>query len=259
MDLGNRLKEKRAAYNFTQQELADKMHVSRQTISNWEVGRSYPDIESLIQLSELFSISLDALLKGDKKMVTSLKRKNIWEVLYMVVISSLAISSIICAGLDFIYTQELTWSLIVFSGCLIAGGVATVLRYAGENRLIKCGGIVTVLIVPLLLAIAGINPHIDLTQLFRVTAVWVVYVWILIALWKYTSIGFWWLISAVRLLSFAGEYGMLLLIKDSLTLVEFLMSNIVEIALFGLCAVCGLIKVDGGRMDKALREYRYRH
>lgn len=51
--------------NLTQEELADKVYVTRQTISNWENNKSYPDIHSLLLLSSLFDISLDQLIKGD--------------------------------------------------------------------------------------------------------------------------------------------------------------------------------------------------
>lgn len=51
--------------NLSQDELAEKIYVTRQTISNWENNKSYPDIHSLLLLSSLFNISLDQLIKGD--------------------------------------------------------------------------------------------------------------------------------------------------------------------------------------------------
>ena len=53
MDIGKKLKEKRLEENYTQKELAEILHVSRQTISSWEVGRTYPDLDVLIAISEL--------------------------------------------------------------------------------------------------------------------------------------------------------------------------------------------------------------
>lgn len=50
---------------FSQEELAEKIYVTRQTISNWENEKSYPDIHSLLLLSSLFNVSLDQLIKGD--------------------------------------------------------------------------------------------------------------------------------------------------------------------------------------------------
>ena len=65
MELGNRLKELRKQQNINQDELAEKLFVSRQTISNWENDKSYPDIQSVLLLSEIFNVSVDQLLKGD--------------------------------------------------------------------------------------------------------------------------------------------------------------------------------------------------
>ena len=65
MELQNQIKKYRANMELSQEELAEKVYVTRQTISNWENGKSYPDIHSLLLLSNLFGISLDQLIKGD--------------------------------------------------------------------------------------------------------------------------------------------------------------------------------------------------
>ena len=68
MEIEKKLKDARVNAGLTQEQLAEKIMVSRQTISNWENGKSLPDIVSIIKLSDLYQISLDDLLKGDKKM-----------------------------------------------------------------------------------------------------------------------------------------------------------------------------------------------
>ena len=65
MDIGIRIKKYREKQNISQDELALKIFVSRQTISNWENNKSYPDIKSLIMLSNIFNVSLDVFIKGD--------------------------------------------------------------------------------------------------------------------------------------------------------------------------------------------------
>lgn len=65
MELGTHIKKYRNEYALSQDELAEKVFVSRQSISNWENGKTYPDIKSLLLLSEVFSVSLDQLVKGD--------------------------------------------------------------------------------------------------------------------------------------------------------------------------------------------------
>ena len=72
MEIGKKLKNARMEVGLTQEKAAEKTGVSRQTISNWENEKSYPDIISVIALSDLYSVSLDELLKGDQKMTEHL-------------------------------------------------------------------------------------------------------------------------------------------------------------------------------------------
>lgn len=65
MEIGSQIRKYRSRMNLSQDELAEKIFVTRQTISNWENGKNYPDIKSLLLLSSLFDISLDILVKGD--------------------------------------------------------------------------------------------------------------------------------------------------------------------------------------------------
>ena len=65
MELGKQIRLYRQEAQLSQEELADRVYVSRQTISNWENDKSYPDVNSLVLLSEVFHISLDKLIKGD--------------------------------------------------------------------------------------------------------------------------------------------------------------------------------------------------
>ena len=76
MEIGKQLKDARIHYGMTQEFVAEKLHVSRQTISNWENEKSYPDFISVIELSNLYSVSLDDLLKGDKKMIEHLEEST---------------------------------------------------------------------------------------------------------------------------------------------------------------------------------------
>ncbi|MCH5340043.1 MAG: helix-turn-helix transcriptional regulator [Acetatifactor sp.] len=65
MQFSAQIKKYRVDMNLSQEELAEKIYVTRQTISNWENDKSYPDIHSLLLLSSLFHVSLDQLIKGD--------------------------------------------------------------------------------------------------------------------------------------------------------------------------------------------------
>lgn len=65
MEIGKQIRKYRMEAKLSQDELADKVYVTRQTISNWENDRNYPDIRSLVLLGSVFGISLDILVKGD--------------------------------------------------------------------------------------------------------------------------------------------------------------------------------------------------
>lgn len=76
MEIGKKLKNARIEAGLTQEKAAEKINVSRQTISNWENEKSYPDIISVIALSDLYSVSLDELLKGNQKMAEHLEEST---------------------------------------------------------------------------------------------------------------------------------------------------------------------------------------
>ncbi len=67
MELSGQIKKYRKGLSLSQDELAERIFVSRQSVSNWETGKTYPDLRSLLLLSEVFSVSLDQLVKGDLK------------------------------------------------------------------------------------------------------------------------------------------------------------------------------------------------
>lgn len=78
MEIGKQIKKYRTEIGFSQDRLAEKIFVSRQTISNWENNKSYPDVKSLLLLSSLFNVSLDMLVKGDlEKMKEKIKEEDI--------------------------------------------------------------------------------------------------------------------------------------------------------------------------------------
>lgn len=97
MELNKQIKKYRMDMNLSQEELADRIYVTRQTISNWETGKNYPDIHSLLLMSTLFSVSLDQLIKGDleimKKEISNEERYEYNH--YVIIFSILLISMII--------------------------------------------------------------------------------------------------------------------------------------------------------------------
>ena len=72
MELGKRIKENRELKSMSQDDLANYLKVSRQSVSKWESGKNYPSLDILVVMSDYFNVSLDDFIKGDvqlKKMV----------------------------------------------------------------------------------------------------------------------------------------------------------------------------------------------
>lgn len=72
MNIGKIIKEQRQKNNLTQEQLAQQFFVTRQLVSKWENGKSYPDLEQVVKLSDFFDLPLDYLLKDNQKMVDEL-------------------------------------------------------------------------------------------------------------------------------------------------------------------------------------------
>ncbi|OLA47086.1 MAG: hypothetical protein BHW34_01195 [Firmicutes bacterium CAG:176_59_8] len=77
MSIGNQIMSIRRERQLTQEQFGSLFHVTRQTVSNWENGKSYPDLQLLVAISDQFGISLDTLLKEDTKMVKAIDRERV--------------------------------------------------------------------------------------------------------------------------------------------------------------------------------------
>lgn len=75
MEISKCIKDARQNNNISQESLAEQLGVSRQTVSSWETGKSYPDVVSVIKMSDIFNISLDKMLKEDKNLVNNIQEK----------------------------------------------------------------------------------------------------------------------------------------------------------------------------------------
>ena len=101
MQLGQMIAKIRKEQGLTQEAFAEKFHVTRQTVSNWENEKSYPDLCTIVKISDMFHISLDVLLKGDSVMVQNIDKKIKKTPLYKGIIIGLVI--IVAALVSFIY------------------------------------------------------------------------------------------------------------------------------------------------------------
>ena len=104
MQLGQAIAQIRKERGLTQEAFAKMYNVTRQTVSNWENEKSYPDLSTLVKISDEFNVSLDILLKGDFRMVKDIDKKIKKQPFYIGIIIGLVI--IVVALFSFIYVND---------------------------------------------------------------------------------------------------------------------------------------------------------
>lgn len=122
MDIGKKLKESRVKSNLSQDEVAEKLNITRQTLSNWENNKSYPDILYVLELSDLYELSLDELIKDDKNMINHIKEnaslvKSKEKNKNIIMISTYLVIWAICILMFWLFTGDtdgIGYSLMVF-------------------------------------------------------------------------------------------------------------------------------------------------
>lgn len=113
MRFGDRLKQERVKRELTQKEVAGHLNVSRQTISSWETENSYPDIDSLIAISDYYQISLDVLLKEDVGMKEYLKKQEVLDWIKPVRIGAVTIDFVFLGSLLFVHHAGIAGALLL--------------------------------------------------------------------------------------------------------------------------------------------------
>lgn len=138
MEVSTQIRKYRQRDGYSQEDLAHKLYVSRQTISNWENSHSYPDIQTLLMMSVLFDVSLDNLVRGDMDMMKNevLKQKNamnFWS--WTMVISYFASAVLMGAVLNFMNLWGLVIPICIYAiACLGAIKVEAIKKtYALET------------------------------------------------------------------------------------------------------------------------------
>lgn len=99
MDLGSQIRKQREDKKWSQQVLADKLHISRQSISKWEQNTALPSFTNIVTMSELFGISLDEFIKSDTQLVEKIDAKMKMSKILKAIIISAIIAFIMFIGL----------------------------------------------------------------------------------------------------------------------------------------------------------------
>lgn len=118
MELGNQIRKHRTLQGLSQEDLAAKIYVSRQTISNWETDRTYPDVQSLLLLSALFDTTIDELVKGDVQTMKETVDASNMKVLGWVMLAGM-LASVVLVGPCYVL-----WGIVGFFVPLVIWAVA---------------------------------------------------------------------------------------------------------------------------------------
>lgn len=137
MELAKHIKEHRAQLGMFQEELAEAIFVSRQTISNWETDRTYPDVQSLLLLSNLFEVSVDELIKGDVEEMKALltaeakKMNRLGAVMAICGITAL-VWAVVTALLDFSWPVILVPFIALFIPAVVSATMVEKIKHDNE-------------------------------------------------------------------------------------------------------------------------------
>ncbi|WP_125705078.1 helix-turn-helix transcriptional regulator [Lacticaseibacillus daqingensis] len=119
MILNQQIIKLRKQHGDTQEALAAKLYVSRQTVSNWETGKSYPDLENLLLLSAIFDVSLDELVKGDVSTMKQAVSRAHLQGYYTTEASVMLLWPFVLGAVP--HFIDTVWIYLVYAGLMVTG------------------------------------------------------------------------------------------------------------------------------------------
>ena len=117
MSLGKNILKLRKKSGLSQEQLGEKINVSRQTISNWELGETSPNIEQLKLISKELNVSIDELLNNDdielKEILETKSKSNSWKILFLILCSPIWISLLITIFSILLSIYIVLWIIVI--------------------------------------------------------------------------------------------------------------------------------------------------
>lgn len=173
-NLADRIQQLRKQNGLSQEQLADKLHVSRQAVSKWESAQSQPDLDKILAMSELFQVSTDYLLKGVQPELTVRPKKDlalVSRVLYLGTLFFLAVGLVCAAALwyDKQNAESLAIGWILQAVGLVCYAVGRLLSRERPARWMAKTGCVVVLFLPLAVLAWQLDPLIPVPHYSIVT------------------------------------------------------------------------------------------
>lgn len=211
--------ELRKQKGMTQKELAQKLNITDKAVSKWERGQSYPDITILPQLSELFGVSINELLNGErdtasvatqmkpqpkepsapaaqpqlkKPIISKVRRLDIGRILLYVLTASLFLGTLVSMICNLAITHRFTWSLYVAYSSVLTWCITAPVLLKRCKGILPSLIILTLLVFPYLWLIQGLTGANWFYPIGVLSALGgLVYIWIVAILWLFTRINRW--------------------------------------------------------------------
>ena len=189
MTLGEKIQKLRKQRGLSQEALAEKVTVTRQTISKWELGQSLPDLDFIAQLSNIFNVSSDYLIKDEMTEPNELpyKKRNYRlsergkRIILVIVSAAALIAGCVCLICDYFTSDRLSWSLIVAVSIIAAWLMLLPSLISRTKIVLKTLVVVSAIPIPLLAILSLLlNKSVIFTlgiciTLIAIAAIWVIY------------------------------------------------------------------------------------
>lgn len=259
--------------NLTQKELAESLGVTDKAVSKWERGAGYPDISMLRPLADILGTSVNELLEGEANPVTLDDTKDITNALTyankIITIKQNKWSNIIAASfticlliaifasviVNIAINQELTWSLIVISSCVLGGMIILPILLKKKRGILYSLCFITLFTVPLLCIIQLVsNGNRGGTQWLiklglPISITWLCFIWLIVLLVKKSVFNLWFNIAFASILCIPchliTNYFVSLFVKNvhnNFDITRNIITIIGYLAVSSICFIIGLSK-----------------
>ena len=189
MTLGEKIQKLRKQRGLSQEELAEKVTVTRQTISKWELGQSLPDLDFIAQLSDIFNVSSDYLIKDEMTEPNELpyKKRNYRlsergkRIILVIVSAAALVAGCVCLICDYFTSDRLSWSLIAAVSIIAAWLMMLPSLISRTKIVLKTLVVVSAVPIPLLAILSLLlNKSVIFTlgicvTLIAIAAIWIIY------------------------------------------------------------------------------------
>ena len=189
MTLGEKIQKLRKQRGLSQEALAEKVTVTRQTISKWELGQSLPDLDFIAQLSDIFNVSSDYLIKDEMTEPNELpyKKRNYRlsergkRIILVIVSAAALIAGCVCLICDYFTSDRLSWSLIAAVSIMAAWLMILPSLISRTKIVLKTLVVVSAVPIPLLAILSLLlNKSVIFTlgicvTLIAIAAIWIIY------------------------------------------------------------------------------------